>query len=522
MRVKNSIKNIYISILTQIIVILLGFVSRKVFIDSLGSEYLGINGLLTNVLSMLSLVEGGVGASIVYNLYKPLAEDDRPKIIALVQLYKKIYWILAIVVFILGMSLYPFLGLFVKDTNIKFLFLVYLIFVTKNFISYLNAHKWSLINADQKGYVLARYNLLFNVVTTISRIFILKFTNNYILYLLIELVIIVIQNIWNGRIVDIRYPYIKEKKKYSVDAEVKENLKTNVKAIFLHNIGSYCVFGTDNLLISALVNLKSVGLYSNYTMITTQLGALINPIINGIGASVGNLIATEDDTKTYEIFNVTYLINFWIYSFAVIFLYNLLEPFIDFWLGEGLLLGKITFILILVNFYLSGLRKSVCIFKEKAGIFAEDKYVPIFESIINLGASIILGKRMGLSGIFLGTTISTVALPLWIQAKFVYNKVFKKSVSIYFVKYIVYIFITLIVGGISTILCNTLVQFDGFFSLVLKGLICVIVTNLIYILLFYKTKEFQYIKSIVVNMIENKFKNNNSNKVDINKNSSLG
>ena len=300
MRVKNSIKNIYISILTQIIVILLGFVSRKVFIDSLGSEYLGINGLLTNVLSMLSLVEGGVGASIVYNLYKPLAEDDRPKIIALVQLYKKIYWILAIVVFILGMSLYPFLGLFVKDTNIKFLFLVYLIFVTKNFISYLNAHKWSLINADQKGYVLARYNLLFNVVTTISRIFILKFTNNYIVYLLIELVIIVIQNIWNGRIVDIRYPYIKEKKKYSVDAEVKENLKTNVKAIFLHNIGSYCVFGTDNLLISALVNLKSVGLYSNYTMITTQLGALINPIINGIGASVGNLIATEDDTKTYE------------------------------------------------------------------------------------------------------------------------------------------------------------------------------------------------------------------------------
>ena len=126
MRVKNSIKNIYISVLIQIIVILLGFVSRKVFIDSLGSEYLGINGLLTNVLSMLSLVEGGVGASIVYNLYKPLAEDDRPKIIALVQLYKKIYWILAIVVFVLGMCLYPFLGLFVKDTNIRFLFLEYL------------------------------------------------------------------------------------------------------------------------------------------------------------------------------------------------------------------------------------------------------------------------------------------------------------------------------------------------------------------------------------------------------------
>ena len=115
MRVKNSIKNIYINIVTQIIITLLGFISRKIFIDSLGTEYLGINGLLTNVLSMLSLVEGGIGVSIVYNLYKPLAEDDKPRIIALVQLYKKIYGILAILVFVLGMCLYPFLGLFIKD-----------------------------------------------------------------------------------------------------------------------------------------------------------------------------------------------------------------------------------------------------------------------------------------------------------------------------------------------------------------------------------------------------------------------
>ena len=331
MRIKNSIKNIYINIMTQIVIVLLGFISRKVFIDSLGAEYLGINGLLTNVLSMLSLVEGGIGVSIVYNLYKPLAEDDKSKIIALVQLYKKIYGILAILVFALGMCLYPFLGSFINEgEEINFLFIVYLIFVIKNVISYLNAHKWSLINADQKGYILAKYNLIFTVTTTISRIVILKFTQNYILYLLIELLIIIIQNIWNGRIVNIRYPYIKTKEKYDVDADIKENLKTNVKAIFLHNIGSYCVFGTDNLLISALVNLKTVGLYSNYTMIMNQLAALVNPVISSIGASIGNLIVTEDNKKVYEIFNVTYLINFWIYSLSVIFLYNLLINFSHF------------------------------------------------------------------------------------------------------------------------------------------------------------------------------------------------
>lgn len=527
MRTKNSIKNIYISIITQIVIILLGFISRKVFIDNLGAEYLGINGLLTNVLSMLSLVEGGIGTSIVYNLYKPLAEDDRPKITALVQLYKKVYGILAVIIFVLGMILYPFLGIFIKeDERIKFLFFVYLIFVVKNVISYLNAHKWSLINADQKGYVLARYNLLFNVVTTVSRILILKFTGNYILYLVIELFIIIVQNIWNGAIVNKRYPYIKTKDKYKIDSDIRANLKENVKAMFLHNIGSYCVFGTDNLLISAFVNLKTVGLYSNYTMIVNQLSALLNPILNGIGASVGNLIATEDDNKTYEIFNVVYLINFWIYSFSVIFLYNLLEPFIELWLGSGLLLDKFTFVIILLNFYLTGLRKSISMFKEKAGIFTPDKYAPIAEAAINLITSIILAKRLGLIGIFLGTTISSVSIPIWLQAKIVYNEIFNKSVLVYFKKYLIYLIMTLSAGVITTIVCNKVVMNNEFFTLILKGIICVIIPNTLYLIVVFNTNEFKYIKSIIIDMIKNKFNNRSSkdelNEAEIKKNSNLG
>ena len=335
MRIKNSMKNIYINILTQIVITLLGFFSRKVFLDSLGIEYLGINGLLTNILSMLGLVEGGIGASIVYNLYKPLANNDKPKIIALVQLYKKIYSILAIGIFILGLSLYPFLGILMNEGgNIPFISIIYIIFLIKNIISYLNAHKWSLINADQRGYILAKYNLLFNVITTISKVIILITTKNYILYLLIEAAIFIIQNIYNGKVVEKRYPYIKTKDKYIVEKEVKDNLIMNVKALFLHNIGGYCVFGTDNILISALINVKTVGLYSNYTMIISQVSSLLTPIINGIGASVGNLIATESKEKNYEIFKVANFISFWIYSFCSIALYNLINPFIIWFLEK--------------------------------------------------------------------------------------------------------------------------------------------------------------------------------------------
>lgn len=517
MRTKNSIKNIYISILTQIIITLLGFISRKVFIDSLGTEYLGVNGLLTNVLSMLSLVEGGIGSSIVYNLYKPLAENNQPKVIALVQLYKKIYGVLAIVIFLLSLTLYPFLGVFMKsESTITSINIIYFIFVAKNMISYLNAHKWSLINADQKGYVLAKYNLVFNIITTISKIIILMLTKNYILFLLIETGIFIIQNLWNGKIVNQRYTYIKTKKKYSIEREVKNNLITNVKALFLHNIGSYCVFGTDNILISAFISVKAVGLYSNYTMIIGQLSSLLTPIIGGIGASVGNLIAIESKEKNYEVFNVIYLINFWIYGVCAIFLYNLLEPFINWWLGEGLLLDKLTFIIILINFYISGMRSSVITFKTKAGIFNNDKYVPLIEAVINLGSSIILVKYFGLAGIFMGTTISTITLPLWIQSKLVYNNVFNKSVNQYFKKYFLYLGLTIIIGLLTTVLSN-IITITGIIGLVFKGVICVTVPNIILVLIFYRTDEFKYILNIIKNILRYKknIRNNNSKVLDI-------
>ena len=517
MRTKNSIKNIYISILTQIIITLLGFISRKVFIDSLGTEYLGVNGLLTNVLSMLSLVEGGIGSSIVYNLYKPLAENNQPKVIALVQLYKKIYGVLAIVIFLLSLTLYPFLGVFMKsESAITSINIIYFIFVAKNMISYLNAHKWSLINADQKGYVLAKYNLVFNIITTISKIIILMLTKNYILFLLIETGIFIIQNLWNGKIVNQRYTYIKTKKKYSIEREVKNNLITNVKALFLHNIGSYCVFGTDNILISAFISVKAVGLYSNYTMIIGQLSSLLTPIIGGIGASVGNLIAIESKEKNYEVFNVIYLINFWIYGVCAIFLYNLLEAFINWWLGEGLLLDKLTFIIILINFYISGMRSSVITFKTKAGIFNNDKYVPLIEAVINLGSSIILVKYFGLAGIFMGTTISTITLPLWIQSKLVYNNVFNKSVNQYFKKYFLYLGLTIIIGLLTTVLSN-IITITGIIGLVFKGVICVTVPNIILVLIFYRTDEFKYILNIIKNILRYKknIRNNNSKVLDI-------
>lgn len=498
MRVKNSLINISVSVLSQVIIALLGFISRKVFIDNLGVEYLGVNGLLTNVLTMLSLVEGGIGVSIVYNLYKPLAEDNKEEVIALVQLYKKLYTILAIIILGLSLVLLPFVPRLIGEGDtIPYLKLVYVLFVIKNIMSYVNAHKWSLISADQKEYVITRVSLVFNIITTISKIFILFYTQDYILYLMAEILIFIIQNLVNGRIVTKKYPYIKSKEKYRVNKETERNLIKNVKAIFLHNVGGYCVFGTDNILISLFVNIKAVGLYSNYTMIIAQLSSVVGPILNGVGASIGNLLATEDEDKSYDIFNVLYFVNFCIYSFCTICLYNLLEPFIEWWIGKGFLLDSTTFIFILINFYLTGLRSSITIFKNKAGIFDQDKFVPIFEAIINLVFSVILVKYLGLAGIFIGTTISTISIPLWNQPRLVYKEVFNRPLSEYFKKYSTYMIFTIVACVLTRSICNLFIVKQLFINLIWRGIVSSITTILLIYVFFGKSKEFKYIYRLI-------------------------
>lgn len=504
MRTKHAIKNITISIFSQVIIILLGFVSRKVFLDSLGTEYLGVNGLLTNVLSAMVLIEGGVGISIVYNLYKPLAEKDEYKIVSLVQLYKKVYRVLAGIMFVICLGLYPFMNNIMKmDNELPGMTIVYWIFVGKSIFSYLYGYKWALINADQKGYVLARTNLIFQIVSMIGKIVILKVTKNYIVYLIIEFVIFVGQNLFNSSVVNKRYPYIKTKENHVIDSETTSNIKNNVKAMFIQNIGSYAIFGTDNILISAFISVKAVGLYSNYTMIISQLASLLNPIIGGIGAGVGNMIATEDKEKTYLVFKITYLVSFWIYSLSTIFLYNLLEPFIIFWIGEQYILDRFTLIILLINFYLTGMRGSIGTFKSKAGLFSQDKYASLIEGIVNLIASLIFIKYFGLVGVFLGTTVSYIGLSFWNQPRIVYKEFFKKSVKEYFFQYLVFAFIALITLFITTFICNIFIIDYGFISLVLRGLICVIIPNCIYLAIFYKLEEFKYLKSALKGVLPN-------------------
>ncbi|MFE5321200.1 lipopolysaccharide biosynthesis protein [Paenibacillus sp. NPDC056579] len=500
MRTKHSLINISVGIGNQLVITLLSFFSRTVFIHTLGVEYLGLNGLFTNILAMLSLAEAGIGSSIVYTLYKPVADNNKEKILVLMRLYKKAYLIIALIVLLLGLSLLPFLQYIVKDANVEHIYVIYLVFLLNTVTPYLFQHKISYLNVCQKNYIVTGIYSVSSILSMFLKIGILYWTQNYILYLIIDSVITITNSLIMSLIVNRMYPFLKEKGIGSLDNDTKSNIIKNVKAIVLQNIGSYLIFGTENIIISTYVSIAAVGLYSNYKMLIDICRTLINQVFNNMYHSVGNLVASESKDKVYSVYKVTMLLNFWLYSFAAIAMYVMIEPFIKLWIGEKFLMGNLIVIILMVTFYERGMRNSITTVKTTAGIFHEDRYIPLIQAAVSLVFSLVLVQKIGISGVFIGTLISAIAVPFWTTPFFVYRKVFDKPLHHYFMRYLYY---TVIGFGTcaATSFIGSFISADTTWMLVMKAAVCVIVPNAIYVALFYKTEEFQYVFGIVLQLL---------------------
>lgn len=495
MRVKNSIFNIVAGLGNQIIITLLSFISRTVFINSLGITYLGVNGLFTNILAMLTLAEAGIGASIMYSLYKPVADNNQIKIIVLMNFYRKAYQVIALVVLALGISVMPFLKYFIKDSNVEDLYLIYGVFLLNTVLPYFYVYKNTFLNVCQKGYIVTVIYSVSSILSTCFKIGILHFSKNYILYLVVESFITLITSIFLSITVNKMYPFLKNKVSSKLDSETKGNIIKNIKAILLQNIGNYLVFGTDNIIISSFISVAAVGIYSNYNMLIEICRTFINQVFNNIYHSVGNLVANEGVEKIYRIYKVYLLLNFWLYSFFTIVLCIMIEPFISLWLGASFLMDKSVLILLVIIFYERGMRNSITTVKTTSGIFHEDRYASLCQAAVNLIVSIVLVQYIGIAGVFAGTLVSALVIPFWITPCLVYKKVFKRPVKGYFLKYMHYIVIGVGTYVLTSFMCSFILVKDVL-GLIVRAGTCVIVPNIVYIILFYKTAEFKYLFGI--------------------------
>ena len=471
--------------------IVLGFFTRKVFVDEIGVEYLGLNGLLQNILGVMTLLEGGFSASVVYNMYKPLAEDDRPRILALLQLYKKVYRYIAAGVFLCGLLIYPFLSYFIADvSSLHYVGVVYFIFLFNSLIQYFTAYKWSIINASQQNYKLGAINLTYQVGLSMAKIAILLFTKNYILYLLVEALFGVSLNIAIVRKANALFPYIVNAPKYSVEPETKQKIVTNMKAIFLHSLGGYFMHSTDNIVMSAYLGVGIVGILSNYGLVTSTVKGLTSNILNSFSESVGNLMATESDDYAYGVFKIIFFVNFLTISIPVILMSVCMQPFIVWWLGENYILSIGTLAVILFNFYIDGLRTSAYIFKTKSGIFVQDRFTPLLQGILNLVLSLILVRVWGLTGVLLATGISILSIGFWQWPRLIYKHAFHKSLWPYFKKYLAYTAIFALTLICSQIVCIPIKCDILLLKVFLNFLVGVSFTAGIYFLSFRNNPEF--------------------------------
>ena len=280
-RTRNSVRNLSYALIGQGLGFVISFVARIFFIRILGSEYLGLNGLFTNVLTILSLAELGVGEAITFSLYKPLAENDTKKCIMLMQLYKKVYTVIGCAILLIGVSLTPFLPLVIKNMpDIPYINLIYILFVVNTAVSYFFSYKRNLIIADQKKYIATFYRYLAHAIFTFLEIIFLIITKNYIVYLFIMIAATLADNIMVSRKADKMYKFLKTEKQVPLDKESKDSIIKNTRAMMMHKVGNVVVNSTDNILLSMFVSLESVGLYSNYFFITNALNSITSHVFS--------------------------------------------------------------------------------------------------------------------------------------------------------------------------------------------------------------------------------------------------
>ncbi len=500
-RTKMSGINFTASIVARIVTMLTSFVGRSIFVKTLSAEYLGLGGFFGNIFAIVSLCELGLGGAISQSLYKPLSQRDEYKIAAIVDYFTKVYRYVAAVSLILSLAALPVLPKITKtDVGISTVLAAYLLFCIHSFLSYLLAPKIHLVVCDQRMYVPTITRTIFNVVGLIFQCFALVYTGNYLLYLGIRIIILFVSDVVINMYADRKYPYVFCHAR--VDEKYKRNIMKKTKALMWHKIGGVFSRSTDSLLLTYFVGLSGMGKYSNYALFIGTVGAFFDAAVNACSASVGNLGAEDRSDKAESVMKKMYFINFYVLTVGTSVILCTLTPFIELWLGKEMLFGEIEMIIIVMSFYFSCIRDPVQIFVTTFGLFAESRFIPMLRAAANLVFSTVFVKGMGVGGVFLGTILSTILVPLPMEVYVLYRHGLNKKCTPFVKEMCKYICMSFFVFGVCYAL--TLHIGSNLSELVLRGTLALAVSLSILHFVYEKSDCYSEIKRLVVNMLEKK------------------
>ena len=485
----------------------IGYICRIIFVRCLAAEYLGINGLFSNILSMLSLVELGIGSAMGYALYQPLAKDDKEKITSLMALYKKSYNIIGIVVALLGIMMIPLLQyIIVKPQQIvENIYIIYLVYLFNTASSYFFSYRSALLIAAQKNYIVSGVNYAITTIVSIIQIPILLITQNFMIYLICQSIGVFINNVIVSMWAKHDYPYIEKKNVKPITKKEKRQMAVNIKALTINKIAAMLVNNTDNIVITYFNGLISTGVISNYTLLTGTLGSITSQLFNGITASVGNLNAVENNKKKYNFFRILNLANFWIYGWCCIGIFLVSGEIVKICFGQKFVLDMQIPLVLAINFYLVGMNNAVLIYKNAMGLFKYGQYLLILTAMINLVLDVILGKMWGMFGIFLATIIARVLTNTWYEPYAVFKYGLEKNFKEYIKIFLEYVVVLIFTGAVCYVLCG-FCKYNNIINLILKVIICSIIPNIVFYMCYGKTQEGKYligaIKKIITGVIK--------------------
>lgn len=502
-RLENSTKNLFLSLGNSILSSLLGLISRTVFIYVLGSEYLGLSGLLGNVLGFLAISELGIATAIGFSLYKPLAEKDYKSISALMSVYRKAYAIIGCIVLVSGIALYFALDFFISpDQQPVGTEFAYFAFLINTVVGYFLSYKTTLISSDNQAFRLIPINVGMNIIQTIAQIVVLLAFKNYVIYLSVQIICSIMIMGLQNRYITNKYEEVDFYSQEQLNSEQKQQLKRNISGLIIAKIGDYLVNSTDNLIITKLVSLSATGIYSNYLLIRNMVNGYIATIFTSVTAGLGNVVAVESNERKNEVFDIMMFCAYFVYSFEAVCFLCLFNSFIgNIWIGKHYIFDTFTVLIIVINNYLTGLRIPLITMKGAAGTYMEDAWIPFAFAGINLVASIILVKWMGVAGVFMGTIIGSLLTADWYRPVVIYHKVFHTSVKDYYKRYIKYIILGCANMAIAYGLCELVSTSMGIVDFIIKMVISVMVPLGINTLLFYRTEEFKAIKNMCTRIL---------------------
>lgn len=491
-RTQKSVKNMTIGMLSQLFTLLLSFVSRTVFIKFLTAEYLGISGLFSNVLTVLSFAELGIGDAMTYAMYKPVKEDNRKLVNQLMVVYKKAYTGITVVVGAIGLGLSFFLSFIIAEPPDipESLQLIFWLYVVNNMASYILTYKKSILIADQENYIVSEVQQIASLIQQIAQMIVLCFTKQYILYLIIQILCTILNNIIISVVVKKRYPWINEKDGEELPQEVSKEIFKNVKALSISKIAGVVSNGSDNIIISKFVGLSSVGVASNYTMIINSLNGILWNGLSSLTSSFGNFNVDSTIGQRRKLFNELFLCSYWLYGFMTIGIITLANSFVQLWVGSNYLVPQGVVLALVLITYISGVNFPVYTYQSTLGMFDKMKIPYVLFAVFNILLSILLGKNWGLFGVYIATSITRLCTSEVSSGYYVYRYGLKLSPLKYLKKYVIY-FLILILNILVTNYAVSLVQIAGIIGFSIKVVTCTVVCNAIYFVCFFRTTEFR-------------------------------